>query len=321
MKISSIGEHKVIENLLKILNISPEDAAVIKLNKYYIAISTDMLYEKTDILQEMSFEQIGKLVVTVNLSDIAAMGAKPLAFLLSYGGPDIELKDFYEIIKGVKKQCEKFNILYAGGDTNETDELILSGTALGIVKKPILRSGAKISDLVCVTGNLGTAALAIEILKRKLKISHRKKILRKVLEPEPRVFEGLTLAKYATSMIDISDSLALSLHEIAKQSKVGIEINIENLPIDSYAKKNSEKLNFDITKLALYGGGDYELLFTISEKNLTKIKNKFKFTIIGKVVKGNFLVGIKNGEKIKIEKVGYEHFSKKRNRNIFIHSN
>ncbi|MEM2918210.1 MAG: thiamine-phosphate kinase [Candidatus Altiarchaeota archaeon] len=317
MKISSIGEHKAVENILKILNISSEDAAVIKFNKCYAVLSTDMLYERTDILEEMSFEQIGKLAVTVSLSDIAAMGAKPLAFLLSYGGPDIELKSFYKIIRGVKKQCKKFNVLYAGGDTNKTNELVLSGTAFGITKKPILRSGAKISDIVCVTGNLGTAALAIEISKRKLKIPHRKKILKKALEPEPRVFEGLTLAKYANSMIDISDSLALSLHEIAKQSNLGIEINIENLPTDEYAKKTSEKLKFDITKLALYGGGDYELLFTISEKNLQKIKNKFKFTVIGKVVNGNSVVGIKNEKRLKIEKFGYEHFSRKRN--IFIH--
>jgi len=307
MKLSDIGERGLIERLSRKIAIG-DDAACIRFGNSYLVISTDMLYGKTDILPEMNFEQIGKLAVTVNLSDIAAMGAKPIAFLLSYGSPDMEVDDFEGIIKGVEKQCKKFDVTYAGGDTNETDELILSGTALGLAKRPVMRSGAKVGDIICVTGELGTAALGVEISTKKLRINEGK-ILKKALEPEPRVCEGLVLGKYASSMMDISDSFAVSLHEIAKQSRVGAEINLENLPITENARKIAEKLHLDMRDFALYGGGDYELLFTIPKRYLSKIKRNVEFNDIGQIVKTG-VVGLKNGKTLKIEQRGYEHFKK-----------
>jgi thiamine-monophosphate kinase len=273
MKLSGLGERKIIEHLSQELDIG-DDAAWFPFGKNtFLVFSADMIYEKTHRLPGMTFQQFGKLAVTVNLSDVAAMGAQPLGFLLSYGGPDVELKKFQEIIRGIKKQCEKFKVKFAGGDTNESpggEGMTLAGSILGFIKGGVhpLRSGAKVGDLVGVTGTLG-AGFAIDLLLQRGKVPLRyKNILDKALEPEPRVKEGLFLRKYVHSLTDISDSLAVSLHCLARESGVGIKINLDNLPL----LKSSSGMLPD----ALYRGGDYELVFTFPNEgyeHFSKQKN------------------------------------------------
>ena len=312
MKLSNLGEKKIIKKLMDLIDIG-DDAAYIPLDGKFLVASTDMMYRKTHILKEMSYRQIGKKIVAINFSDIASMGAEPFGFLLSYGSPDIEFVNFNEIISGVSDQCKKYNSKFLGGDTNETDELTLAGTALGLTEKPVLRSGAKVGDIVAVTGFLGTSALGVEILLKKLINFNEidREILKETLEPEPRVPEGKFLKNYANSMTDVSDSLAVSLYDIANMSNAGIELNLNKIPISNNVIKTSGKLNLNPINYALYGGGDYELLFTVSKENWGKIKNKnlesgfkYKFTRIGEVVKGR---GVFAGGK-KIRNSGYEHF-------------
>ena len=312
MKLSNLGEKKIIKKLMNSLDIG-DDAAYIPFDDKFLVASTDMMYRKTHILKEMSYRQIGKKIVAINFSDIASMGAEPFGFLLSCGSPDMEFENFNEIISGVSEQCKKYNTTFLGGDTNETDELTLAGTALGMTEKPVLRSGAKVGDIVAVTGFLGTSALGVEILLKKL-INFNEidgEILKETLEPEPRVPEGKFLKNYANSMTDVSDSLAVSLYDIANMSNAGIELNLNKIPISNNVIKTSGKLNLNPINYALYGGGDYELLFTVSKENWGKIKNKnsgsgfkYKFTRIGEVVKGR---GVFAGGK-KIGNSGYEHF-------------
>jgi len=312
MKLSNLGEKKIIKKLMNSLDIG-DDAAYIPFDDKFLVASTDMMYRKTHILKEMSYRQIGKKIVAINFSDIASMGAEPFGFLLSYGSPDIEFENFNEIISGVSDQCKKYNTTFLGGDTNETDELTLAGTALGLTEKPVLRSGAKVGDIVAVTGFLGTSALGVEILLKKL-INFNEidgEILKETLEPEPRVPDGKFLKNYANSMTDVSDSLAVSLYDIANMSNAGIELNLNKIPISNNVIKTSGKLNLNPINYALYGGGDYELLFTVSKENWGKIKNKnsgsgfkYKFTRLGEVVKGR---GVFAGGK-KIRNSGYEHF-------------
>ncbi len=309
MKLSKLGERAIIKNLEKFLDGIGDDCAVMDFGNQKLVLATDMLYKPTDILNEMSWEQRGKLAVTVNFSDIAAMGAKPLAFLLSYGSPDIEYEDFLSLVKGAKKQCERFGAKFIGGDTNQTDELTLAGFALGVTKRPILRSGAKPDDVVCVTGNVGTAALGVQILVKKslkkIKLeSGIKEILRATLEPEPRMNEGLIIGKYANSMMDISDGLAVTLYGIAEKSKVGMKIDSDKIPLSYHSKKISKELGLNLLDFALYGGGDYELVFTVPKNRFAELKRKVKITKIGEVVKGS---GVFAGE-IKIPNKGYEHF-------------
>jgi len=314
MKLSNLGERKILHNLEKFLNIG-DDGAFVKVNDKYLIITTDMLYGPTHFLREMSYYQIGKRVVTSCFSDIAAMGALPFGFLLSYGSEDIDYKNFKELILGVNAQCKKFNAEFLGGDTNETYKLTVAGTAAGWTDKPILRSGAKINDLVAITGTVGSSALGVEILTKKIKVkknleSYLKNVLKFTLESEPRIKGGYFLRKFANSMMDISDSLAVCFYEISRQSKVGMEIDLEKLPYTKSAIKIANELNLNLMNCALYGGGDYQLVFTIPEKNWQKIKNRIDATVIGKVVKKN-VIGYLNEEKVKIENRGYEHFVKK----------
>ena len=313
MKLSDLGEKNIIRELSKIIDIG-DDAACIPLDGRFLVASTDMMYRKTDILNEMSYRQTGKKIVTINLSDVASMGAEPFGFLLSYGSPDIEVGNFNEIISGVFEQCSKFNVKYLGGDTNETDELTLAGTALGFSDKPVLRSGAKAGDVVAVTDFLGTCALGVDILIKNLLDFNEidREILAETLETEPKVYEGKFLKNYANSMTDISDSLAVSLHDIADMSNAGIALNTNEIPLLGKALETSKELNLNLLDYALYGGGDYELLFTASKENWIKIKNSesnfnFRFTKIGDVISGS---GVNDESGREIKRRGYEHFSK-----------
>jgi thiamine-monophosphate kinase len=316
MRLFNLGEKKIIGELEKRLSVG-DDAAWLKFGGDFLIFSTDMIYEKTHFLPGMSYEEIGKLAVTINLSDIAAMGAKPLAFLLSCGTPaDFKMENFREIIQGVEKQCKKFEMKFAGGDMNETDELILAGSILGFTKrKPILRSGARCGDVLCVTGNLGTASLGVDILVKKLPCKDDE-VLKKALEPEPRVKEGAILGKFANSMTDISDSLAMSLYDIVDKSNgVGIEICLDKLPLAKSAINLANTLQLSIMDYALYGGWDYELLFTISEEYIDELRGAIDFTVIGKITKKKCrddegVTGVGKGKKIKIKRNGYEHFKK-----------
>jgi len=243
----------------------------------------------------MTPKQVGKFIATVNLSDLAAMGAKPLAFLLSYAGPDMEFTGFKNIIKSAQKQCRRFGIDLVGGDTKEAKELTLTGCAVGTAKRPVLRSGARPGDIIAVTGELGSAGRYFELLRKKCRPSRA--LLKAALEPEPRIKEGLLLAKHANSMTDISDSLAISLYSIAEQSGVGMEIDIDKIPVSGKSLEH-----------ALYSGGDYQLLFTLPEKRFTGLKEPTNSTRIGTVTKAERISATRKGRKFRIKKKGYEHF-------------
>lgn len=306
MRLSDLGEYKIVNRMRKFLPIG-DDAACIKHGGEFLVLTVDTLYEDTDLPPGITYEEIGKLIVTVNLSDLAAMGARPKAFLLSFGGPDLRWDELKAIILEVKKQCKKFGMEFIGGDLNSMEKLTLAGFALGIAKRPIYRSGAKEGELVACTGTIG-AALGIEILCKNL--MNPKKIpsilRKKAMEPEPRVKEGIILGKYASAMTDISDSLAISLHDIAESSGVGIELYPEKIPISRKAESIATKLKLNLMDYALYGGWDYELLFTIPEDRFSRIKKKITATEIGRVVKGRKVRAL-GGD---IERKGYEHFGK-----------
>ena len=296
MKLSDLGERAIIGKLGRFLDIG-DDAACIRMGDGFLVMSTDTIHGPTHIPAEMTPQQIGKFIVTVNLSDLAAMGARPLAFLLSYGGPDIEFTRFKNIMKSAQKQCRRFKIDLVGGDTKEMKELTLTGCAVGTAKRPVLRSGARPGDIVAVTGELGAAGRCFELMGKKRRPNRA--LLKAALEPEPRVKEGLLLAKHVNSMTDISDSLAISLYSIAEQSGVGMKIDIDKIPASSIEH-------------ALYSGGDYQLLFTMPEKDFTRVKNSVNATQIGETTKSREISATRKGRKFRIKKKGYEHFGRNR---------
>ncbi|HID19718.1 MAG TPA: thiamine-monophosphate kinase, partial [Methanophagales archaeon] len=198
--------------------------------------------------------------------------------------------------------------------------LILTGTCFGFADKPVRRSGAKVGDLLCVTGSLGNAALALKLMRGELKAPRDVEAVAKkaLFQPLPRITEGIIIANsgVVTAMIDISDGLALSLAEIAKRSNVGMEVYEDKVPVLSDEISSDLDLSKrELRELAYYYGGDYELLFTIdagaleNAEVMKKLREEVKMSIIGKIVPQKEGTYFREGEeKEKIDEKGYQHF-------------
>mgnify|MGYP001371855855 CR=1 FL=1 len=247
-----------------------DDCAIITRMKGTIVVSTDMLHEKTDFPHGISDWQIGWMAMAVTISDIAAMGAAPRALTLAIG---LDREDRLEgIVKGAQACCTAFGATYAGGDLDSHPELTLVSTGIGEVEdgRPVERRGARPGDLIGVTGIQGRAMAGLMGDPR---------YWTDLCEPQPRVAEGIILRKAGvTAMMDISDGLAISLYDIAAESHVGMEISSGRIPLPPEADVQVA------LEAALYGGGDFELLFFISEE---KMKNlTIPVTQIGRVSEG-----------------------------------
>ena len=301
MTIYELGETAVVSAIIRNLDIEFEDCAVIDLtDTEYLVATTDMFHRATDFPEEMSAWQIGWMSAAGTLSDIAAMGAHPCGLLVSTGLPDLPQAFVESMIDGMSACARKCGTAIIGGDTDSHQELTISGTALGRVPKNriLRRRGAQIRDLVCVTGYLGTAGAGMRALKSGLTADDRVAV-KKLFEPIPRIAEGIRLAesKAVTSMMDNSDGLALSLYQLAEVSGCGFTIHADSLPLLSGLDTG---LDLD---LALYAGGDFELLFTVAPERLADAEDACELAVIGEVtpVEG----GISLDETIEIERKGY----------------
>jgi thiamine-monophosphate kinase len=321
MKLSELGERgtiKIFEDIYgdceKAVLAMGDDACILELDsQHYLVASTDLLSRKTHFPLEMPPGVIGRYAVNACLSDIAAMGAMPLGLLMSYGLPgDTDEAFIRELAMGVKKACAYHGTCVLGGDTKEQRELLITGVALGKVRKDRLlrREGARIGELILVTGEIGTSAAGYHAIAHNLKGT--KRALEAAYKPRARLREGLVLGKYATSCIDVSDGLAFSLHEISKASGVGFRIFEEHLPVDeealSIVKSPQER-----KELLYYQGGEYELLFTLPKGRAEALKREFlslgtRLSVIGKVTSSGGVVVTKKGSARKLEYRGYEAF-------------
>lgn len=244
-----------------------DDCAVLPTISGIPVVSTDMLHEKTDFPAGMTDWQIGWMAMAVTISDIAAMGAEPRYLTLAIG---LDREDRLDgIIRGAHACCVTYGASYIGGDLDAHPELTLVSTGIGEVVqgKPVRRSGAKEGDVIGVTGIQGRAMAG-------LKGDHR--YWRDLCEPRPRVEEGIALRQAgASSMMDISDGLAISVHDLMQASGTGCRVTGNLIPaIDGYPDE-------DRMSYALYGGGDFELIFTIPPENAGEIPGTA--TIIGVV--------------------------------------
>ena len=246
---------------------------------------------------------IGWKSVAVNLSDIAAMGAKPHSILLALSLPQIDhhwLKDFSQ---GLYDCCDQFGVSLIGGDTTQSPHLTITVTALGWIEtgQAVTRAGAQVGDFICVSGTVGDAAFALQ---------HMGHPLQKRLDyPTPRCQLGQQLKGLASSMIDVSDGLAQDLGHILKASGVGAVLQLDQLPVSSDIAKLEQEKKW---QLALAGGDDYELCFTISPQNyhlLAQQKLDVNLTIIGQITKNLGLTFFQNGVDYSIQFHGYQHFA------------
>lgn len=305
LKVSDIGEKELVKYIIaNSRDITPDDTAITQLTSTNLISTCDMLIQSRHFPNNMSYFDMGFKAVTVNVSDLAAMGAEPLGFLLAIAIPkNLDIDAFKQILDGVLKACEFYHIPLIGGDTNEASEIIITGTALGLSDKPMMKNSYNHGDLIALTGNIGLAALGFEI--QSLDNIYTKK----ALQPEARIKEGLILKDYATSATDITDGLASELYEIKKDG-FGFMIYEEMLNISDEYKRLSNELGLDYLDLILHIGEDFELLFTISKDDLEKLP--IDYFVIGEVTDSDVVeLTLENGFVEPIKNKGYEHYVSK----------
>jgi thiamine-monophosphate kinase len=335
-EVNSLGEFGLIERLTApyqnsnastVLGIG-DDAAIIDSMGKHTVISTDMLVEGIHFdLTYTPLQHLGYKAVVVNLSDIYAMNAKPTQILVSMAiSNKYSVEALEEIYAGILRACDAYGVDLIGGDTTSIPKgMVLSITAIGEVveDKQVTRTGAKKGDLICVSGDLGSAYLGLLILEREKKIylehpgvqptlDNQKYLIGRILKPEARkdVIDELEELKITpTSMIDISDGLSSELMHICNGSKVGCVIYEEKIPIHDDAKEYAISIGIDYSTATLNGGEDYELLFTIPQDDYEKIKDSALMSVIGYIAEEsegrNFIT--KSGNTHPLVAQGWQH--------------
>lgn len=335
--VSQLGEFGLIDHLTKKFSFSHpdvvkgigDDAAVIQAGNTAQIISTDMLVEGIHFdLAYAPLRHLGYKAVTVNLSDIVAMNAIPYGITVSIGmSSRFSVEALEEIYAGIQLACDQYQVQLLGGDmTSSKSGLILSVTAMGktTLEKVVYRTGAQPNDLICVSGELGSAYAGLLVLDREKAVylktpdvqpdlSDYDHVVGRQLRPEARVdvIEALRSRNLQpTSMIDISDGLASEIHHICRNSKVGADLYANKIPIDYQAVKVAEEFSIGPATFALNGGEDYELLFTLPLSDFQYIKDLSGISVIGKVTADPGIVQLmlETGEALDIPATGYEHF-------------
>ena len=302
LKVSDIGEKELVKYIqANSRSITQDDTAITELDSTNIISTTDMLIQSRHFPKNMSYFDMGFKAVTVNVSDLAAMGAEPLGFLLAIALPkDLNLDSFKELIEGVLRACDYYQIPLIGGDTNEASEIIITGTALGLSDNPLMKNTYRKGDLIAVTGDIGLAALGFEL------DTFDNIYVKYALKPKARIREGMILKDFATSATDITDGIASELYEIKKEG-FGFIIHEERLNISDEYKQFAADLNMNYLDLILYVGEDFELLFTISKENLDKLP--IECNVIGEVTDSDIIeLVLENGFIETIKNKGYEHY-------------
>ncbi|MGB1261971.1 MAG: thiamine-phosphate kinase [Cognaticolwellia sp.] len=251
-----------------LLGIGDDCAIVSPSERHNIAITTDTLVAGVHFPHETSARAIGHKSIAVNLSDLAAMGAEPSWVSLAITMPEVDLKWVEEFCVGAFALCEYYNVQLIGGDTTQ-GPLAITVTAQGQVPKErhLTRSGAKAGDWLYVTGEIGDAALALKDVFKEVKLEseYRDDVRQRLDFPAPRILAGQALREYASAAIDLSDGLISDLGHICDASKVGANIVLDDLPISNALR---DTLGMEKAYgLALVGGDDYELLFSVCENN------------------------------------------------------
>lgn len=337
--ISDLGEFGLIDHLTNPFTISKketllsigDDAALLNTNNQTPVVSTDMLIENIHFdLMYAPLVHIGYKAVTSSISDICAMNAKASQLLISIAiSSKYTLQAVEELYVGIRAACEKYDIELIGGDTSSSvTGLVIAATVIGYGKKETIvqRSGAKEGDLICVSGDLGGAYMGLQLLEREKQVYLESKdmqpdlegkdyIVGRQLRPEARkdiveLFEELKIVP--GSMIDVSDGLSSELFHLCKHSNIGVKIYEDKLPIDQQTYDTALEFNLSPTTCAMNGGEDYELLFTLPQKEYDKIKNNMDVSIIGYCTaphEGKELI-TKSGNVVPLEAQGWNNFKK-----------
>lgn len=303
--INHLTKHFTIRNASTIKGVG-DDAAVFSATEKQILITTDLLVEGVHFdLSYMPLKHLGYKAVMVNLSDVYAMNGSAEQITVSIAVSNrFPLEALEELYAGIQLACDTYKVDLVGGDTtSSTKGMLLSITAIGTADKEdiVYRNGAKPTDLIVVSGDLGGAYLGLQVLEREkevFKVNPQNQpdlekytyIVERQLKPEARkdIPELLReLEVKPTAMIDISDGLSSEIFHICTQSKVGCKLYEDKIPLDPQVISTCEEFDIDSTMVALSGGEDYELLFTISIDDYDKIKGNPNLTVIGHITEKN----------------------------------
>ena len=338
-EISTLGEFGLIRHLtdrLEIRNNSTikgvgDDAAILNYKDKQVLVTTDLLLEGIHFdLTYVPLKHLGYKSAVVNFSDIYAMNGQPKQITVSLGiSKRFSVEDLEEFYAGLKLACDVYNVDIIGGDTSASlTGLCISITCIGEGEKDkiVLRSKAKETDHICVSGDLGAAYMGLQLLEREKRVFQGEKdftpdftgkeyLLERQLKPEARkdIIEILkNKGIVPTSMMDISDGLSSELLHIAKESNVGCRIYEERIHIDYQTAVLAEQFNMNLVSAALNGGEDYELLFTVPLTEHDKVSEIKGIKIIGHITKpelGNYLVGRDGGE-VELKAQGWNSLNK-----------
>ena len=333
-EIATLGEFGLIRHLTEKIELKNEstvkgvgdDAAVLDYKEKQVLVTTDLLLEGIHFdLTYVPLKHLGYKSAVVNFSDIYAMNGKPKQITVSLGiSKRFSVEELEEFYSGLQLACDIYGVDIVGGDTSASlTGLCISITCIGEGEKEkiVTRSGAKDTDLVCVSGDLGAAYMGLQLLEREKRVFKGEKeftpdftgkeyLLERQLKPEARkdIIELLDKAGIVpTSMMDISDGLSSELLHISKQSNVGCRIYEDRIPIDYQTAAMAEQFNMNLSTAALNGGEDYELLFTVPLTAHDKVSEIKGVKVIGHITRpelGNYLVG-RDGGKVELKAQGW----------------
>ncbi|MEN8228026.1 MAG: thiamine-phosphate kinase [Bacteroidota bacterium] len=336
--IEELGEFGLIDHLTSGFSTYQEstklgvgdDAAVIDHGSYYQVVTTDLLLEGIHFdLVYTPLRHLGYKAVVVNLSDVYAMNAAPRQITVSIGiSGKFSIEALDEFYEGVKLACDRFKVDLVGGDTSASvTGLLITVTAIGTALKEelALRSGAQNHNLVCVTGDLGSAYMGLKVLEREKQLHAEDPefqpelkgydyILERFLKPEPRVDVLLALKESGIkpdSMIDISDGLSSELLHICKSSDCGVQVYEDRIPVADETAKVAGEFQLEPLVAALHGGEDYELLFTLPLSDFEKVSAIPGVSVIGNITdqKGKALLVGNDGSAIPLQAQGWNAYT------------
>ncbi len=292
-----------------------DDCALLRVPRgQRLAVSMDTLIGGVHFLADSPARDIAHKAVAVNLSDLSAAGAEPAWLTLSLSMPEFNEKWLQDFHIGLKNIVEFFGVQIVGGDTCK-GPMSITIQAHGFVPENVFhrRSGAKAGDLICVTGDIGDAALGLKVAQKELELEtlHAESLLRKYFTPNPRIAAGIALRGKASAVIDISDGLLADVNHISQQSGVGALIRWEKVPLSPAARQvTNEKM---LQQSVLTGGDDYELCFTIDEDDFESTFHALE-TVgtacipIGRLTGKPGVRVLHNKQELELESLGYQHF-------------
>jgi len=328
-------EHRFSRRAPQLVRGIGDDAAVVAASPgTWWHLTTDLLVEGVHFdLRTASPESVGYRAAVANLSDIAAMGAVPRFLLVSLAIPKVlTSSQIHRLYDGLMRACRGHGVNLIGGDTSASKSgLFLSITLIGSTRarRALFRHGAQVGDRIYVTGTLGDSLAGLQLLTRsrrsrsaregnpRLSRSDRKVLVDRHLRPTARLAEGqwLNRARLATTAIDLSDGLSGDLCHICEESRVGAELDLEQIPISAACRAFAKSRRLDPVQLALAGGEDYELLFTVSSTKQPVLERQarargFRIACIGTIRPGRFGMRMKSGDGMTkpIPMTSYEHF-------------